>query len=127
MSVATGANGGKVDEVCREFVEASRSSDDNASEAFFTAWRDLGDRLSAAVYYMTGERMTQRTHVPRKAVYAKMLSSFAQFVELHEEDSERVEIPRRRGVVRQGVPGQTGARLLGQPEHTLRPGRLAGV
>lgn len=114
IALATGANGGEVDEVCRGLVEASKSTDDHAAEAFFSAWRDLGERLTklaeidlaagrklsagaklgrASVYYMTSERMMHPTNVPRKAVYAKGVESFKKFVELYEENCERVEIP----------------------------------
>ncbi|MDF5855485.1 hypothetical protein P4209_22650 [Pseudomonas aeruginosa] len=92
IALATGANHGEVDEVCRQLVEASQRTDDSGSEAFFRAWRNLGDRLvalaeqdlavgrtlsagtklgRAAIYYMTGERMTHPTYTPRKEVYEK--------------------------------------------------------
>ncbi len=116
IALATGANHGEVDEVCRQLVEASQRTDDSGSEAFFRAWRNLGDRLvalaeqdlavgrtlsagtklgRAAIYYMTGERMTHPTYKPRKEVYEKGLRSFARHLELARSNCRRVEVPYR--------------------------------
>lgn len=116
IALASGGNSGEIDAVCRELIDASRRSDDGATEAFFFAWCDLADRLCglaeaditagrrlsagaklgrAVVYYLTGERMTHPSFEPRSAAYAKALRCFALFVDLHEENCERVEIPYR--------------------------------
>ncbi|ABK12706.1 alpha/beta hydrolase [Burkholderia orbicola] len=116
IALASGGNSGEIDAVCRSLVAASTRSDDGATEAFFLSWCDLGDRLRAlaeadlaagrrlsagakfgraAVYYLTGERMTHPSFEPRKAAYAKALRCFARFAELHEKNCERVEIPYR--------------------------------
>lgn len=114
LALTMGANIGEVDAICRQIVAASTRGDDEGTEAFFNAWGEQADRLvelagedlaagrrlsagakhgRASTYYLTAERMQHRDYAPRKVMYGKMLDSFAKFVELHEENCERVEIP----------------------------------
>lgn len=114
LALCMGANSGEVDAICRQIVAASERGDDSGTEAFFQAWCEQADRLvelasedlqagrrlsagakhgRAATYYLTAERMQHRDYGPRKQAYQKMLASFARYVELHEENCERVEIP----------------------------------
>ena len=114
LALCMGANSGEVDAICRQLVAASERGDDSGTEAFFHAWCEQADRLvelatedlqagrrlsagakhgRAATYYLTAERMQHRDYGPRKQAYQKMLASFANFIELHEENCERVEIP----------------------------------
>lgn len=114
LALAIGGNTGEVDAICRQLVEASKGGDDGGTEAFFKAWSDkadvlvelakeddaMGRRLSAgakfgraSIYYLTAERMQSRDYVPRRDAYRKMLNCFTNFVELHEENCVRVEIP----------------------------------
>jgi hypothetical protein len=114
LALGMGGNIGEVDVICRQLVEASLLPDSEGTEFFFKAWCDQaeclvelaeddevrGQRLSAgsklgraATYYLTAERMQNRDYVPRKLAYSKMLESFSRFIELHEENCERVEIP----------------------------------
>lgn len=93
IALGTGGNTGEIDEVCRPLIEPSQRTDDSGAEEFFMAWRDLGDRLyslaeddlaagrklsagtklaRAAVYYITGERVTHPTFEPRKEAYKKV-------------------------------------------------------
>src|SRR5579863_747175 len=114
LALTMGGNIGEVDSICRQLVEPSRRGDDEGTEAFFNAWCEQADRLvelakedltrnrrlsagakhgRASTYYLTAERMQHRNYAPRKAVYQKMLGSFASFIELHEENCERVDMP----------------------------------
>ena len=114
LALTMGANIGEVDAICRQIVESSKRGDDDGTEAFFKAWGEQADRLveladedvaagrhlsagakhgRASTYYLTAERMQHRDYAPRKAMYQKMLASFNKFVDLHEENCERIDIP----------------------------------
>jgi alpha-beta hydrolase superfamily lysophospholipase len=114
IALSMGGNYGEVWEICKPLVEISRSGDDAGTVAFFNAWCAQADRLGelaeedlaagrrlsagskfgrAATYYITAERMQDRNFEPRRAAYAKMLRSFARYLELGEQPAERVEIP----------------------------------
>ena len=107
-------NIGEIDSICRQLVDASKRGDDDGTEAFFRIWGEQADRLvelaeedlaksrrlsagakhgRASTYYLTAERMQHRDYAPRAVMFQKMLASFAKFVDLHEENCERVEIP----------------------------------
>ncbi|TDF62204.1 S9 family peptidase [Cupriavidus sp. L7L] len=113
LALAMGASLGEVDAICRQLVEVSGRGDDEGTEAFFQAWCEQADRLveladedlaanrrlsagakhgRAAIYYLTAERMQHRDYAPRQAVYRRLLDSFAKFIDLHDENCERVEI-----------------------------------
>jgi len=114
IAISSGGHITEIEEACREVMEASREGDDNGTEAFFDAWCRVADRLvgqaeadeaaghpfsaahklrRAAVYYMICERMQSRHYAPRAEAYQKMLSSFSKYIELGQENCERVEIP----------------------------------
>lgn len=114
LALCMGANSGEVDAICRQLVAASERGDDEGTEAFFRAWCEQADRLveladedlqasrrlsagaklgRASTYYLTAERMQHRSFAPRKQAFEKMLTSFARFIDLHEENCERVEVP----------------------------------
>lgn len=109
--------GGKVGEIetmCRPLITVARQGDDEGTQAFLTAWEQGGDTLlalaeedkaagrlfsagdklnRAAVYYITAERMQAHGYAPRKALYAKFLSTFAEGVAWSRENVHRFEIP----------------------------------
>ena len=114
IALGMGANPGEVDAICRPLVEISKRGDDEGTEAFFKAWVAQADKLvsladedeakgrtqsagakhgRAATYYITAERMQHRDFAPRKAVYQKMLDSFAKYNRLYAFDCERIDIP----------------------------------
>ncbi|ELY3880522.1 alpha/beta hydrolase family protein [Pseudomonas aeruginosa] len=116
IALGVGGNIGEVDRICRQLVKAAQRGDDKGTDDFFRAWcgqadqlceaagvdEQAGRRLSAgakygraSVYYMTAERMQPPGYPPRKAVYQKMLDSFADYLELHEEKCTRVLVPFR--------------------------------
>jgi alpha-beta hydrolase superfamily lysophospholipase len=122
LALCMGGNPGEIDVICRSLVAASSRGDDEGTEAFFNAWCEQADRLvalaaedlqkgrrlsagakhgRASTYYLTAERMQHRNYAPRVGAFAKMLDSFARFVDLHDENCERVDIPH------------AGARLAG--------------
>ncbi|MEW1737958.1 alpha/beta hydrolase [Nocardia beijingensis] len=114
IALATGGLIGETDRACRPLMQAEFASEDEATQAFFGSWCELADRLveladedeklgrrhsaghkhqRAAVYYQTAERMQNHTYGPRKQAYAKTLNSFARYLELTDQPTERVEIP----------------------------------
>lgn len=114
LALMMGGNIGEIDSICRQLIEASTRGDDEGTEAFFDTWGEQADRLvaladedlakgrrlsagakhgRAATYYLTAERMQHRDYAPRAEMFRKMLASFARFIELHEENCQRVEIP----------------------------------
>ena len=120
LALSMGGNYGEVDAICRKLIDASKSGNDDGTEAFFLVWCEQADRLvqlaledeasgrmlsagakygRASTYYLTAERMQERNFAPRKEVFRKMLDSFARFVKLHEENCERVAIPYQGKVI----------------------------
>ena len=114
IAMVMGGNIGEVDTICRKLVEVSKAGDDSGTVAFFEAWCEQADRLvelaqedlargrrlsagakygRAAIYYITAERMQNRTFEPRRKAYARMLECFAKYVDLAAQNCERVEIP----------------------------------
>jgi len=94
-------------------VRAVASSDpDHGTEAFFSAWGELGNRVRelalvedtlghrfsaaekyarAAAYYITAERMQSRDFAPRKAMYATMLDTMERYYACSDLHASRVE------------------------------------
>jgi esterase/lipase len=114
IALSSGGNIGEVDVICRQLLEASKSGDDAGTELFFKVWSAQADQLCelaledekaghtlsaaakyarASTYYMTCERMQNRTFEPRVQAYRKMLDSFAKSIALGAENCERVDIP----------------------------------
>ncbi|MGN7950352.1 alpha/beta hydrolase family protein [Microbacterium sp. 22215] len=113
IALNTGAQLNEVLDAIRPVIDAS-SQGDEATEAYLSAYEELGDRLveladedliagntlsasdkyeRAAVYYLTGERMQRVGYAPREVVYDKMLSAFASHLAHTDRTAERVEIP----------------------------------
>jgi esterase/lipase len=114
IALMMGGNIGEIDAICRQLIEASRIADDSGTVAFFDAWCEQADRLvglaqedaragrrfsagakffRAAAYYITAERMQNRSFEPRKQAFSNMLESVARYIEYAEPNCERVEIP----------------------------------
>jgi esterase/lipase len=114
LALGMGGSIGEIDLICRELIDASRSGDDAGTEEFFRVWCAYADRLvelaledesngrklsagakygRAATYFLTAERMQNRDFEPRVQAYRKMLYCFAKFIDLHQENCERIEIP----------------------------------
>lgn len=114
LALAMGANVGEIEGANAEVMSVSQEGDDAGTAAFFDAWTALADRLvaqakdavdqgheltaaakyrRACAYYMTAERMQARDYAPRKAAYAKMLSSFSAHIRLGGRNCKQVEIP----------------------------------
>jgi len=116
IALLMGGNVGEVDTICRKLTDVSKSADDSGTVAFFEAWCEQADRLvelaeedvaagrtlsagakygRAATYYITAERMQNRHFEPRTHAYRRMLEAFAKYMELGEQNCQRVEIPYR--------------------------------
>lgn len=109
--------GGVIDEIeeaCAPVREAARQGDDAGTEAFFTSWMALADRLAARgaeaetaghgltasgkyaralAYAMTAERMQAQGYAPRRAAYASMLTMRDAMFRSGGIPCEAVEIP----------------------------------
>ncbi len=116
VNICLGMGGvmGEIDEANDKVRQIAREGEDKGTEAFFTAWGALADRLLAlgedaeaaghqtnasekycrgAAYYMTAERMQSRHYEPRQTMYRKMLNTMQRAVKTGKLNCERVEIP----------------------------------
>jgi len=114
IALASGGLIGEVDRACRPLYDLPTDNEDEATQAFFRSWCALADGLvelavedqergrgrsagakygRAAVYLQTAERLQAPSYTPRRAAYAKSLSSFDRYLELTDQPAERVEIP----------------------------------
>ncbi len=133
LALATGGLIGEIDASCSHLYEADFDTEDDATQAFFTALCGLADRLvaqaqadgaagrvlsaghkhhRAAVYYQTAERMQNHSYEPRREAYRKTLESFAYYLEYTDQPAERVTIPygesELSGILMHGdAPGPT--------------------
>ncbi len=114
LAICMGGAIGEMDVANRSILASAAQGEDAGTEAFFTAWCALADRLvalgqadvsagrrlsaaekfrRAAIYYMTAERMQSRHFAPRRDAYRNMLDAMTRAVELGGLNCERVEIP----------------------------------
>lgn len=118
MAIELGGNMTEIDDVCRGLHDHAARGDQDAIDAFFSAWIEAGRRAEAAasldekagnrrgaankykraaIYYMTGERTQSHTRPERLDAYKRMLSCFSRFVELRGENCRRVMVPYKGG------------------------------
>ncbi|MBN8846531.1 MULTISPECIES: alpha/beta fold hydrolase [unclassified Sphingomonas] len=111
---------GEIDEANAPVREAATAGDDAGTEAFFTAWMALADRLDgqgrqaeaagnpltasgkyarALAYAMTAERMQDSDYAPRKAAYARMLEMRDAMIRTGGIPCEAVEIHYKDSVL----------------------------
>jgi dienelactone hydrolase len=116
VNICLGMGGamGEIDKANAEIRAIAREGDDAGTEAFFSAWGAMADRLvmlgeeaeaaghrasaaqkycRATAYYITAERMQSRHYEPRWSMYRRILDTMARAVEVGELNCERVEIP----------------------------------
>jgi dienelactone hydrolase len=114
LALCMGGAIGEMDGANMRIRAAAAESEDGGTEAFFTSWCDMADRLRslgdeeaaadrplsaaekygrACVYYMTAERMQSRHYRPRQEAYAKMLEMADRWIMLGGLPCERVDIP----------------------------------
>lgn len=114
LAIEMGARIGEIEAMCAPLLEVSQQGADQGVPAFKASWVGMGDQLRelaaedeargrrlsagdklarAATYYLTAERMLSHTDPDRAPLYARMLATFAQSIELGRENCERVEIP----------------------------------
>ncbi|WP_254621103.1 S9 family peptidase [Sphingomonas sp. CL5.1] len=105
---------GEIDEANAPVREAANAGDDAGTEAFFTSWMALAERLDeqgrqaevagnpltasgkyarALSYAMTAERMQDSDYAPRKAAYARMIGMRDAMIRTGGIPCEAVEIP----------------------------------
>jgi dienelactone hydrolase len=116
VNICIGMGGaiGEMDKANEEVRQIARQGEDAGTEAFFTAWTRMGDRLvalgeeaeaaghrrsaaekycRATAYYMTAERMQSRHYEPRWRVYRTMLDTMSRAISVGNLNAQRVEIP----------------------------------
>jgi dienelactone hydrolase len=111
---------GEIDPANDQVRAVAGSNADVGTEAFFSAWGELADRVRslaadddaaghrfsaaekyarAAAYYITAERMQRRDFAPRKAMYATMLDTMGRFYVNSDLGASRVEFPYERATL----------------------------
>lgn len=116
VNICIGMGGaiGEIDTANEHVREVAKQGDDAGTEAFFSAWMGMADRLvelgdeaaaarhfftaaekygRATAYYITAERMQSRHYEPRKKAYRTMLNAMQRTVVAGGLNCERVEIP----------------------------------
>lgn len=119
-ALESGGKIGEIDEVCAPLRDLANQGADVGTEAFFTAWQTMADKLvslaeedeakgrnfsageklaRAALYYQTAERMQAHGFEPRLRMYRKLLDCFNKGQRLMKANCERVEIPYNGAVI----------------------------
>jgi dienelactone hydrolase len=119
LALGMGGEIGEIDGANRKILSAAQD-EDAATGAFFESWCELADRLveqarveegrghelsagaryaRACAYYVTAERMQSPDFAPRRAAYAKVLSTFTKTIELLDPNCEQVSFPYRGSTV----------------------------
>jgi len=114
LCIAMGGAIGEIVEANKQFREIAGQGDDAGTEAFFSSWTNMADRLieladddasarnflsaadkygRAAAYYITAERMQSRHYAPRHKAYRTMLTTMDKTIFSGSQNCERVEIP----------------------------------
>lgn len=114
ICLAMGGVMGEIDPANDEVRAIAGKDADQGTEAFFSSWGTLGDRVRelaladetaghrfsaaekfgrAAAYYITAERMQSRDFAPRKAMYANLLDTMEHFYATSDLGASRVEFP----------------------------------
>lgn len=112
ICIGMGGAMGEMDRANEEVRAIAREGEDKGTEAFFTAWGAMADRLAmlgdeamaaghalsarekykrATAYYVTAERMQSRDYAPRQQMYATMLRTMDKAIAAG-LPAERVEI-----------------------------------
>ncbi|MBY8825589.1 alpha/beta hydrolase family protein [Sphingomonas colocasiae] len=112
ICIGMGGAMGEMDRANEAVRGIAREGEDKGTEAFFTAWGAMADRLAmlgdeamaaghrlsacekykrATAYYVTAERMQSRDYAPRKTMYATMLATMDKAIAAG-LPAERVEI-----------------------------------
>jgi alpha-beta hydrolase superfamily lysophospholipase len=114
LALCMGGAIGEMEAANTRIRAAAGESEDGGTEAFFSSWCDMADRLRslgdedaaadrrlsaaekygrACVYYMTAERMQSRHYRPRQTAYGHMLEMADRWISLGGLPCERVDIP----------------------------------
>ena len=120
IALASGAEMGEIDEMCRPLREAAVRGEDAGTGEFFTAWLATADKLTgladedaalgrnfsasaklhrASLYYQTAERMQRHDYAPRKEAFRKGQDAFRRAIELGKNNCSRVEISYGGGII----------------------------
>ena len=120
IALASGAEMGEIDEMCRPLREAATRGEDAGTAEFFTVWLAMADKLSAladedvglgrnfsasaklhraSLYYQTAERMQRHGYPPRKQAFQKGQESFQRAITLGKDNCRRIEIAYGGGII----------------------------
>ena len=116
VNICIGMGGaiGEIDSANERVREVAKQGEDVGTEAFFSAWMAMADRVAelanedvgrrhflsaaekygrATAYYITAERMQSRHYEPRKQAYRTMLNTLERMIVAGSLNCTRVEIP----------------------------------
>lgn len=114
ICIAMGGAIGEIDKANEKVREIAKQGEDAGTEAFFSSWLAMADQLvelgqeaqkaghthsacekycRATAYYLTAERMQNRSYEPRKQAYQTMLRTMQLAIDVGQLNCERVEIP----------------------------------
>ena len=116
VNICMGMGGavGEIDSANERIREVAKQGEDAGTEAFFSAWMAMADRVAeladedagrdrflsaaekysrATAYYITAERMQSRHYEPRKKAYRTMLDTMERMIVSGSFNCARVEIP----------------------------------
>ena len=114
ICIDMGGSIGEIDQANEKVREIAKQGVDKGTEAFFTSWLEMADRLvelgeedeagghnrsashkyrRATAYYLTAERMQSRDYGPRKKAYQTMLDTMERAISVGGLNCERVDIP----------------------------------
>ena len=114
ICIGMGGAVGEIDSANERIREVAKQGEDAGTEAFFSAWMAMADRVAeladedagrgrflsaaekycrATAYYITAERMQSRHYEPRKKAYRTMLDTMERMIVSGSLNCARVEIP----------------------------------
>ena len=113
ICIGMGGAVGEIDSANERIREVAKQGEDAGTEAFFSAWMAMADRVAkladedagrgrflsaaekygrATAYYITAERMQSRHYEPRKKAYRTMLDTMERMIVSGSLNCARVEI-----------------------------------
>ena len=114
ICIGMGGAVGEIDSANERIREVAKQGEDAGTEAFFSAWMAIADRVAeladedagrgrflsaaekygrATAYYITAERMQSRHYEPRKKAYRTMLDTMERMIVSGSLNCARVAIP----------------------------------
>lgn len=120
IAMESGAKIGEIVDMCQPIKDAAASGEDAGTGAFMQQWVQMADKLiglaeedlargreysaadkfrRASLYSLVAERMQGHGHPGREATFKKAMDCFDRYIQLGQENCERVEVPLDNGKV----------------------------